>query len=339
MPEGWAVARPIALGDVELVWSTEPAPARVDGSEPESEPVRPWTSSGQRFASYSEALGALAPPTTFENRPCYRLVDVSVGGGSPRLTFTCGSFFDVIDVCEAVAHELAQAARAGRAPDVDAEALPFRSLLGDPCDLTRRIVIPAISVLTIRRSADGATFLLHRRDPAKVAHGGGLHQVVPVGVFQPTGPEPWNETNDFDLLRSIGREYSEELLGQPELAGTDGPIAYDTWPFFRSLHEAHVASELRLFWLGLGIDPLSLVADLLVVAVFDGPCFDRLFGDMVATNAEGTVVTHHTADQDTTGIPFASDTVAHYADHQPMQAAGAALLRLAWQHREVILTP
>lgn len=124
-------------------------------------------------------------------------------------------------------------ARVGqRLPSKD--RLPFRQSIGDPRDLACRTVVPAASVLTIRRSrTDGPTMLLHRRDSTKVAHGGGLYQVVPVGVFQPTSPTPTNRTNDYDLSRFITREYDEELLGAPENT-SDEPLDYDAWPFYQA---------------------------------------------------------------------------------------------------------
>jgi hypothetical protein len=33
---------------------------------------------------------------------------------------------------------------------------------------------------------------LHHRDATKVGHAGGMIQVIPVGIFQPAGPEPGN---------------------------------------------------------------------------------------------------------------------------------------------------
>jgi hypothetical protein len=49
----------------------------------------------------------------------------------------------------------------------------------------------------------------------------------------------------------------------------------------------------------------------------------------VASNAEGTVLGHGTG-----GFPFTADTVERFVRQEPMQAAGAAVLTLAWNHRE-----
>ena len=100
--------------------------------------------------------------------------------------------------------------------------LPFRDLVADPFDPQRRAVIPAITTLTIRlrRYPAEPSFLLHWRDPAKVATAGGLYDVVPAGEFQPSSVALWDRRNDFDLWRNIVREYSEELLGMPEHDGS-----------------------------------------------------------------------------------------------------------------------
>ena len=38
-----------------------------------------------------------------------------------------------------------------------------------------------------------------------------------------------------------------------------------------------------------------------------------------------------------TGIPFTAETVHRFTRDEPMQAAGAAVLELAWQHRKHLL--
>lgn len=334
----WIPKEPVPLEDVAIQWRAITPDPLIDGCEVESGSVRPLSSASERYRFYAEAMGDLARPNLFEDRPCYRLVEVAGENDKPLLTFGRATFFDIVNVCEAAAHEFAQAAEPCSPALPDLGSLPFRRLIGNPCDLTRRAVVPAISVLTIRRSErDGSTVVLHRRDGAKVAHAGGLYQVMPVGVFQPASSAPWNEANDFDLWRSIAREYCEEFLGQDELKGEAAPIDYERWPFFNALDKARSSGHLRVFWLGLGIDPLSLVADLLVVAVFDDEAFDELFDGMVSTNAEGEVVGATGGGNGTTGIPFTEEAVVRFAHNEPMQAAGAAVLHLAWLHRDTLV--
>ncbi len=276
----WVPRAPIPLSALTI--STADAPP-VD---------LPPASGHPDFPSYSAAMAALDAPTVFENRPTWRLLDADLAGPQPRLVFGDGTYFDSIDTGEAAAHEYAAGGPA-----------PLRKAVGDPTDLARRPANMAISALTIRRDPTaGDTFLLHWRDPAKVGHAGGLYQVVPVGVFQSSGPA------DFDLWRFLLREYAEEVLGEPEVDAPD----YATWPFAVAMTgNPGIAAHV----LGLGVDPLTFATDLLVRVVVDAPVFDAIFGERVAVNDEGAV----------TARPFTAEAI----EGLPMQAAGAALVRLA----------
>src|SRR5215467_4556094 len=335
--EDWLPPAPLALDDLPVTWDggppddgggPVPPTSRYDGASAQVRPLRP---DGSRYPSYTDAVGALDRPALFENRPCYRLLGA-------RLTAPAGlrlgqtSYFEGIDLGHAAAHELAAAwQRAGDA--VRAADLPLRSLAGDPCALPRRRSLIAVTTLTLRRDASGAaSFVLHWRDPAKVNHGGGLYQVMPVGLFQPVTAAALR--HDLSLWRSMAREYSEEFLGTSEDYQTSGGLLdYDGWPFYRRLTSAMREGRLAVHCLGLGVDPLSFATDLLAVAVFDAGLFDAEFAGLVARNAEGRVITGGSA-----GIPLTAGTVARLTDgREPVQAAGAALLRLAWEHRKHLL--
>lgn len=254
------------------------------------------------YGSYSEAMVALAAPAVFRNRETYRLLDFD----GRNMAFGIGSYFDAIDVGEACAHEYA-ARSLGRVSE-----LPLRSSIGNPCDLTRRPVNVAISTLTIRHSLDGSTFFLHWRDPKRVGHAGGMYQVLPVGVFQ------GSQDSDFSLWHCMIREFAEELLGVAEIHSAD----YASWPFAQQL-----TSAARVFYLGMGVDPLTFATDVLTVAVIEAAQFDELFGELVSHNEEGRVLE---------GLPFTAANIERFVRDEPTQAAGAALLSLAWQHREFL---
>lgn len=337
--EGWLPAAPVPLERVRLTWNPEPAPGRVTGTEPQSFLVLPLCEDGQRYASYAGVLGEVDPPATFEDRPCYRLLAAgpdgelaaASGGEGVRLECGPGRYFDGINVAEAVAHELAavcmaSADRGGR-PHLDRTDLPLRALVGEPSDLAGRTVVPALCTLTMRHDTGSgkASFLLHWRDPERVASAGGMYQVAPVGVFQParTAAAP-DADPDFDLWRGIARELAEELLGVSELHDVD----YPNWPFFVALEEARRAGLCRPYYLGLGMDPLTYVADLMTVVVLEATTFDKLFAGLVGENAEGRLIGP---------VPFTEQDIARYARTEPTQPAGAALLELAWRHRDVLL--
>jgi hypothetical protein len=322
---GWRPSGPVPLQDISLALRTADS-----GMSPTAAALAdraalllPERADGTPYCRYSDAIAELAAPAVFENRSTYRLTGADLTGSAPWLAFARGRYFDGIDTGEAAAHEYA-AARLGQRP------AGLRSMIGDPFDLSRRPVNLAITTLTLRldRSAGGASFLLHWRDPAKVGHAGGLYQVIPVGMFQPSGEAAWNERPDFSLWRCMIREFAEELGGHPEDYGSENsPVDYDAWPFARHMSDALDRGQVRVWCLGLGADPLTYATDLLTVAVFDSDLFDDLFSDSPQRNAEGHVLAPR---------EFSAPVIDQTVTREPMQAAGAAVLRLAWLHHETL---
>jgi hypothetical protein len=203
-----------------------------------------------------------------------------------------------------------------------------RNTSGNPFDFAHRPLLPSIDTLTIRRGADGASFILHRRDPRRVAVAGGMLQVIPSGVFQPSSVLPSAVATDFDLWRNTQREYSEELFGNPEHEGSGQPVSYDQEPFL-SLDAARADGRLTAWCLGVALDALTLVGEILSVVVFDADVFDELARDFVEVNDEGTVIN--------TRVPFTADGVESVLSSGRIAPAGAGCIQLAWQHRATIL--
>lgn len=337
----WQLDQPVELSLIELDLDETPKRADIDGSEPESEPVRPLRAAGLPFDRYTAAVRHLDPPQLFESRPSYRLL-----GGSPRtgrLAFGMAAYFDKLDVSEALGHELAVACMdlgivLARPSDV-AGRLPFRELISDPFDPQCRAIIPAITTLTIRlrRYPAEPSFLLHWRDPAKVATAAGVYDVLPAGEFQPSSVAIWDRRSDFDLWRNVVREYSEELLGTPEHDGTrTQPIEYDEWPLYQQLQQARADGTAQVAVLGLGVDALTLAATILTVVVLDDDVFSEAFGSAVRFNDEGEIVAA-AGGVPIDGVPFTAEAVSRVLENEPMAAPGAACLSLAWQHRSQLL--
>src|SRR5437588_856407 len=323
----WQPAGPVPLHDIELEFShPRGTPPRTPASALSAPagvelPERP---DGTRYRSYSDAMRDLAAPAVFENRPTYRLIEADLT--KARLAFTRGRYFDGVDTGEAAAHEYAATRLGGR--DEHRPAGP-RARIADPCDLSRRPANLAITTLTLRfdAAAGRTSFLLHWRDPAKVGHAGGMYQVIPVGVFQLSGEASWHEREDFSLWRCMLREFDEELRGQPEEYGA-GPVDYDSWPFARHMAAALDRGQIRVWCLGLGVDPLTYATDLLTVAVIDSRVFDELFSQEPRGNAEGSVLAAR---------ELAADVIDRIGTGEPVQAAAAAVLRLAWRHRDTLI--
>ena len=323
----WQPAGPVPLHDIELDFSATADPRgtpHTRGTPPRTPgPGLPERPGGTRYRSYSDVLRDLAAPAVFENRPTYRLSEADLT--KPRLAFTRGRYFDGVDTGEAAAHEYAATRLGGQDPH---RAAGPRARIADPCDLTRRPANLAITTLTLRFDAatGRASFLMHWRDPAKVGHAGGMYQVIPVGVFQPSGEASWHEREDFSLWRCMLREFDEELRGTPEEYGA-GPLDYQSWPFARHMAAALDRGQIRVWCLGLGVDPLTYATDLLTVAVIDSRVFDELFSLDPRGNDEGSVLAAR---------EFAAHVIDRVVTGDPVQAAGAAVLRLAWRHRDLL---
>lgn len=325
-PPAWRLPAPVPLDAVRLEFRPDaPRPDVPDlvSLAPHALPAR---ADGSRYRRYSDVIAELAAPSVFENRPTYRLFEADLAGpDGPRLAFGRGRFFDGVDTGGAAGHEYA-AARLGAVA-----SCPYRAALGGPTGLARRAAPLAVSALTLRhdRAAGTATFPLHYREPGKVSHAAGLYQVIPVGVFQPSGEAPWNEANDFGLWRGLVREYAEELLGADEEYGSElAPIDYATWPLAKAMADGLADGGVRAWCLGLGADPLTFAIDLLAVVVIDAPRYDDIFGAAVDANAEGRV---------TAPRPFDHASVTALLRDAPLQAAAEALLTLALAHRDALL--
>jgi hypothetical protein len=337
MPDSWRVEQPVDLDSVGVDLIHPPAPI-VTGRHAETLPLRPLASPGKHYDTYHRAMRDLDRPRLFENRICYRILDNQWSGDKGRLVLGYMRYFDMIDVGEALAHELAMAAidEHGNVKRDDSlwDRLPFRKLIRDPFDLPAYPLLLSISTLTIRRSRAGNTFLLLRRGSGQVAIAGGMLSVMPTGVFQPASILPTHDATDFSMWHNMMREYSEEFLGNPEHDGDGDRIDYANQEPFRSLEAARDAGKVRVMCLGVGLDALNFVSDVLTVAVFDADVFDDIFDGLVETNDEGTVTRYG---RDHEQFTFDSATIDHLLTTESMAPSGAACLSLAWQHRVYIL--
>jgi transcriptional regulator with XRE-family HTH domain len=332
----WLPSTPVSISAIQIEHDDRP----IDGTGAEAEQtdhVRPLAAQGRRFHRYSQAVRILDQPRLFENRLVWCLQDVAWSGSTGYMSFGDSTYFDVVDTCEALAHETAaNLIRADGALDPASwRGLALRRHIGDPFDLSRRAVGTSTDTLTIRHDRDGATFVLHERNPGNVAVAGGMLHVMPCGVFQPSSIRPPAGKSDFDLWRNIMREYSEELLGNPEHDGDGPPIDYMTEPFGQ-LYEAIGQGRARAFCLGVGLDALTLYGEILTVVVFDADVYDVLFADIVDANDEGTLIKTGKL-HPTPAIPFTDHMIRELIDSGRMAPAGAACLQLAWDHRRVIL--
>jgi hypothetical protein len=102
--------------------------------------MRPRGPDGHRYPTYADAMAVLDPPATFENRPTYRPLDLSLidSIGGAHLDLTAGRYFDSVSTAEALAHELAAALPNGPA-GIGMDGLPSSDRRAG-CGQARRLV-------------------------------------------------------------------------------------------------------------------------------------------------------------------------------------------------------
>lgn len=332
---GWVLDQPRDLTTVGLRFDSSPDAPALTGGEDEAATCLPFESEHERYGRYSHAIRDIVPPRLFDNRLSYRLVGLDWSAPEVQMTFGFTSYFEMIDVCELLAHETALS---HTVPGQDTITQPswrrlaWRKLLANPFDLTRRALLPSIDTLTIRRNRSGSpSMILHQRDAERVAVAGQLLHIMPAGVFQPSSVLPAAAEADLSLWRNVMREYSEELLGNPEHGGDGQPIDYDTVEPFRSLDEARRAGTLRTFCFGIALDALTLVGEILTATVIDADVYDDVFAGLVSDNTEGRVAA--------TTIPFEEHTIRRLLSDQQYHLAPAAAgcIDLTWKHRDQLL--
>ena len=326
---------PIPLTDVKLEWATQ-APGTTPGIARAAAKTLPKQAAGSRFRRFSHALEELARPALLSDRPSYRLQSANWTAQPPRLTFGPCTYFEMLDVSMPLAHELARERR--RQPGW--RELPLRAhFRRDILALDRRVLLPGIATLTLRKHRHGpATFLLHWRDPSNVAQGGGVFEVVPAGVFQPALDSPLSERDDLNLWRSLMREFAEEILGMEEAEGGPGDeIDYRATEPYRTLQRGLNSHRLHVSYFGFGVEPLGLVSAFMTAAVFEPSFFDQAFPHVVHDNAEGILQVGTRTRTGVTGLPFTEDKVREILHGGRVAPAAAACLHLAWEHRAQLL--
>jgi hypothetical protein len=329
----WLPDNPVNVDDVRLEVVADPPPnatwARLAMNN------LPLANDKRRFQTYGAALEELTPNLLLDNRLSYRIDSVRLNA-DPMIAVGRCTYFDTINVAEALAHEWADASTefetdsAGASRWVRRGATPLRNAVGDPLSLLGRRSCAAIDILTLRRDGDEMSFVLHSRDPNKVASAGNLLHVAPTGIFQPAARAPDAFRRDRDLWLNSVREYAEEFLGVPEASGSAGErLDYDHTEPFASINAAKTSQAATMYLVGAGIDPLTLWVELLAVCVFDGPEFDRVFPALVKRFDEGTLIP---------GNAFVDETVREVLADERLSPAAAACISLAWERRDFFRT-
>lgn len=322
---------PIASVVVNIVQRSMPSAAW----QKKARQLLPKRLGGERIGRYSEALGLLARPKLWFNAPCYSLEGLSVVNGTLLLQVSVISYFDGIDVSESLAHELASKGTGV----VRLRRLPLRRMFPSPTVLSEVGTVAAVSALVLRVADGTATFYLHERDPRKVAMAGGQLHLAPSGVYQPSSGDLATVSRDRLPILTLCRELAEEYLGVEEARGADGAqLSYTDDEPYSSILAALSSSTSVCSLVGVGLDPLTLCPELLVMAALPGTVFDELFADLRYSDNEGRLVGAKRLRGRLIGFSFDEPTLSDLFEGGRLSPASQALLSEAWRHRDVVFS-
>jgi hypothetical protein len=326
----WTMDRPVPLDRVFVRYHKQPRATPIDSHSKAIQRLLPRASLKNGLSTYSQVVGAdpAIKPGLFWNGPSYDLRGMRYSDGHATVELGPTHYFNMFDVCEALAHEFAAGRHRGRRS--------LRREITDPTDLALRVVVPALAWLMVLKENDGSkTFLLHARDGAAVASDGELLQVFG-GQLQPSSRHALDTTSEVTLWHSFVREFAEELLGVPEASGqSGGAISYSSPPFDR-LKDLSDTGRLRVCLMGLGFDPLSNWPTFLCMAVIDRSLFGDTLPEITNSNEEGVVIGTRREDGKLHGFAFSEEVVEDLCANPSVGAATVACLRLAWKHREFL---
>lgn len=345
-------------------------------------PTEPFATGGgdllpDGYRTYSEAIrdlyfGGRTDDTAFQDRDSYRLTRVRPAQSSLQLEFEWCTYFEYQNTGEILSLELASAVEwAGetvllskRAPD----HLPLRDAI-QPLRLKDRFVIPGINTLMLVRDPqrpdepERAHFVfMDREGIGQTAMG--LFHVAPAGEFQPINGidvEPPAADEDFDLWHNIVREAIEELrlynepdgvkVNYHELTSTEDRYlrSYEEW--CAQLCQMLKDQRVKVYYLGTGLDPLTLKGEILLTAVWEQDAFESCFPEFheIRNYKERAATDLDRPSEQKQGVvkikegkllwlEFNEHTVRHFTDEAATLASGATCLSLAWKRKGYLFT-
>lgn len=316
--ETWLPPNPIPLENVELKVEQDPG-VKISLS---SQKLPNYA--GGKYKKYSKAIEDLDKPEIFDDRVQYRLIGID----DASLVFSkkMYSYFDKINYGEYLVYELAHHYLKWPWIQVHGNRDLLLKQLEEPVDY---VILCGINTLTIIHDGEELRIIMHLRGQRKTAYAMGTYHVIPAGEFQPSSKAAVSVYEDLDLWKNIMREYSEEIGLIEEFDGNSTvPFNYDVEPIV-SLQTERNKNNIRPFYLGTGLDPITFQGEILTAVVFKEETFNKIFPKVLTENREGKIIT----DKQRWGRQFTREEYESYRG-QNIIAAGEAILNIAWRNRQ-----
>ncbi len=220
----------------------------------------------------------------------YRLISIDCENG--RMNFTCDStHYDTsLNNQELIAFETTKwyIDKRRKSPENTGIDLPLRGNSKNIWSLMDRECAWSTNTITIILNHPdlGDHFYIHHRVGERLAEGKNTVSIVPAGTFQPIGHLDWNR--DFSLEKNIMREFLEELYGRDEyermIFSDNGLYGNEKT---QEIFEARSTGNIKIYYLGIGFDPLTTKPGLLSAMIIDWNKNRNLLNSGFTANWEG----------------------------------------------------
>lgn len=306
--------------------ATSILPSNPDGNKP--------------FTRYSDAVKLLAKPGKFDNDISYRLATVAPKAGEAfTLTFMRSDYFSYQDTCEILCYEAALFS----SPDITnhkfVKKLKLRKKIGKWKDFSNRHSIAGVDTLFVIQDPETGErrFLFLKRGQNRTASSMGTLSVVPAGEFQPSGGAEDKIKGECKIWLTFLREAAEEIwLMEEAQTQNEEVLSLEVESPLKNLYDLEGKEKLKLFFLGVCVEALSLKAEILTACVIDKKAFyevaEKTDWQIPSKNREGDILLSHEG-----GFLFEDKVVKEFLeDHDMMSSAAMGCLYLGWKHEKLL---
>jgi len=210
--------------------------------------------------------------------PTYAMLGL-VDDGGPRMTCWAGLYSLTLDTCHSLEWETLKAVGRysallkvlpeGARNVMLGASMPLRRTLhrevADPVvDGSKRCAGIGISLLIAHPDESGAIHLMVRQRSTSVAVDMNRNHVIPAGMFQSYTGDP--EVRDYQLIRTVAREYLEELYSEEfPVTGDDVWDLVQANPRYRFLDALLDSGRAQLVVTGVAVNLITLRPEVLAL--------------------------------------------------------------------------
>ncbi len=346
MHSDWLPTKPISLDKIDIETIEYQSPKVFPPNS-----LLPLKDKETTYPTFHDAIYELMKPRIFKSNPQYRIMGFQPNSDryTIQISREADEYFSKIDFGKPMEYELAKSVISNKErfknhftikdnlkwSSNNYRKKAVKALAKTPHSFHDIVVLGGISTLTLiyNEEENDFRFLMHERS-TKQGYASGIKHVIPAGEYQPLNKSDRFEM-DLPLWHNIMREMAEELANKPEYEEKEGKrIDYQSTEPFKSYSNARTNGDLKIYFAGFGLDPLSLQGEILTIMVVREHTFHTLFGkEPLEKNEEGFLI----SSDGKWGLPFTEKEVTNM-QNMAVLAAGHTLLSVAIQQKPFLLS-